>query len=155
MQDKARILRWDRLGMIVTESINFNNEPLLAEFFRCYSKVPPEMHGTDQSVSDPMPEEAIAAGKALELADNIPLFKLEVPCNNGVPHYFITGSPRPIFYTPPGRATRGFQAYDISGATLVFLKDTWRIDLPSIPAEGSTYNDVLQARQHAWKCTDH
>ncbi|KAF8478398.1 hypothetical protein DFH94DRAFT_602415, partial [Russula ochroleuca] len=36
VQDKARILRWDRSGTIMTESINFNNEPLLAEFFRRY-----------------------------------------------------------------------------------------------------------------------
>jgi Fungal protein kinase len=141
---KARILRWDRSGAIVTDSIDINRAPHLVKFFHRYSKAPPEMRGIDKSVSDPTPEEAIAARQALGLAENVLLFKLEVPCN-GAPNYFLTPSPQATFYTPPGRATRGFQAYDISWATPVFLKDTWRIDTESIQAEGLTYETLDKA----------
>ncbi|KAH9162841.1 hypothetical protein EDB89DRAFT_1860451, partial [Lactarius sanguifluus] len=41
-----------------------------------------------------------------------------------------------------GRATRGFRAYDLSRGVLVFLKDSWRIDLPDIRPEGSVYKTL-------------
>ena len=100
----------------MTESIDINSDPQLAEFFCRYSKAPAEMCGLNQSVSDPTPEEAIAARQVLGLADNVSLFKLEVPCNDSV-RYFVTPTPQATFYMPPGRATRGFQAYNISWAT--------------------------------------
>ena len=145
LRDKARIIRWDRSGTIVTESIDINSDPQLAKFFRCYSKAPAEMRGLNQSVLDPMPEEAIVARQVLGLADDVSLFKLEVPCNDSV-HYFVTPTPQATFYMPPGRATRGFQVYDISRATRVFLKDTWRIDLEDIHVEGLTYEILDKAR---------
>src|SRR5271168_3146713 len=43
------------------------------------------------------------------------------------------------------RATRGFQAYNILQGTLVFLKDSWRVDLPDIQAEGLTYEMLKEA----------
>lgn len=139
VEGTARILRWDRSGTIVTEAIPYNESPLLAEFFRRYSKAPPEMRGKDQSVSAVTPIEADAARRALELDNIIPLVKLAIPATDGSSHYFITSTPYATLYTPPGRATRGFRAYDSSQKTTVFLKDSWRIDLPDIPAEGVTY----------------
>ena len=142
----ARILRWDRSGAIVTEAIDYNNSPLLAEFFRWYSKAPPGMRGIDESVLTR--GEAIAARRVLaafQPDDKAPLIKLEIPSNGGAPRYFITPVPRATFYTPPGRATRGFHAYDISRGALCFLKDTWRIDLPDIQAEGLTYKTLNEA----------
>jgi hypothetical protein len=144
VRTKARILRWDRSGAVVTEAIDYNQSPLLAEFFRRYSKAPADMRGIDGSVSNPTSKEASAARQALGLDASVPLAKLEIPSNGGAPHYFITSTPRATLYTPPGRATRGFRAYDTSQATLVFLKDTWRVDLPDIQAEGLTY-EVLSA----------
>jgi hypothetical protein len=156
VKDQARILRWDRSGAIVTEAIPYNKSPLLVEFFRRYSQAPPEMRGIDQSVSDPTLEEELAAREALQADNDIdtvskvskvspaPLFKLGVPSNGGV-RYFITNAPRSLFYTPPGRATRGFRAYDISEKTCFFLKDTWRIDLQDIQPEGLTYEKLQLA----------
>ena len=141
----ARILRWDRSGAIVTEAIEYNKSSLLAEFFRRYSTAPPEMCGVDQTVSVPTPAEATAAREALKLDDTTPLFKLEIPGIDGTSHYFVTSTPRATLYTPPGRATRGFQAYNISQGTLVFLKDSWRVDLPDIQAEGLTYEMLKKA----------
>ncbi|KAH9162842.1 hypothetical protein EDB89DRAFT_1801584, partial [Lactarius sanguifluus] len=47
LKQTARILRWDRTGTIVMEPIKYNESPLLAEFFRRYSKASPEMRGMD------------------------------------------------------------------------------------------------------------
>jgi hypothetical protein len=145
VKNTARILRWDRSGTIVTEAIEYNESPLLAEFFRRYSTAPPEMRGADQTVSVPTPAEAAAAREALKLDDTTPLVKLEIPSIDGTSHYFVTSTPRATLYTPPGRATRGFQAYNISQGTLVFLKDSWRVDLPDIQAEGLTYETLRKA----------
>jgi len=145
VEGTARILRWDRSGAIITEAIKYNESPFLAEFFRRYSKASPEMRGKDQSVSAVTPTEAGVARQALELDDTIPLVKLVVPAADGSSRHFITSTPRATLYTPPGRATRGFHAYDSSQGTKVFLKDSWRIDLPDLRAEGLTYKVLEDA----------
>jgi hypothetical protein len=104
----------------VTEAINYNESPLLAEFFHHYLKASSEMRGRDQSVSDMTCEEAIAARIALELDDTVPLVKLEIPGTDGSPQFFITTAPRTTPYTPPGHAMHGFQAYYIARKTTVF-----------------------------------
>jgi hypothetical protein len=55
-------------------------------------------------------------------------------------------SPSAILYTPPGHATRGFKAYDISNRKVVFLKDSLRINLPDIHKEGSVYKILNSAK---------
>lgn len=145
VKGKARILRWDRSGTIVTEAIEYNKSPLLAEFFRRYSKAPPEMRGADKSASAPTSEEASAAMQVLGLGSTVPLVKLEIPSADGSPQFFVVLTPRATPYTPLGRATRGFHAYDISQKARVFLKDSWRVDLPDIQAEGLTYKMLMDA----------
>lgn len=143
VKDKARLLRWDRSGTIVTEDFEYNESPFLVDFFRRYSKASPEMCGKDQSVSAVTPTEADAARQVLQLDNETPLIKLAVPVTEQHSRYFITDTPRATLYTPPGRATRGFCAYDISERKAVFLKDSWRIDLKDIHMEGSIY-EVLE-----------
>jgi hypothetical protein len=46
---------------------------------------------------------------------------------------------------PPGHATCGGLAYDILQGTSVFLKDSWRVDVPDIQAEGLTYMILEEA----------
>jgi hypothetical protein len=153
LRDTARILRWDRAGTIVTEAIEYNKSPHLAEFFRRYSKASAAMRGKDESVSDPTPSEERAARDALKLEPNVPLFKLSIPNANGRASYFITCPPEPSLYTPPGRATRGFRAYDVTRRRLVFLKDSWRIDLPDILPEGQMYKILNDAKvKHVPNC---
>lgn len=145
-RDTARILRWDRSGTIVTEAIKYNESHFLTEFFRRYSKASLAMRGVDTSVCVPTTKERIDARKALDWGDHdMPLFKLAIPITKRKSHFFIVRSPIATPYTPPGRATRGFEAYDISGKTAVFLKDSWRIDLPDITAEGLVYGTLQQA----------
>ena len=145
VKNMARILRWDRSGTIMTEAIHYNESPLLVEFFRRYSAASPGMRGKDESVSLPTPVEAVEARQALGLGDDVPLVKLQVPGAHS-PLYFITSAPRATPYTPPGRATRGSPAYDILHKTKVFLKDSWRVDLPDIQAKGLTYKTLEDAK---------
>jgi hypothetical protein len=145
LRDTARILRWDRSGTIVTEVIKYNESDALTQFFVRYSKAPPAMRGNDESASDPTPGEALAARKALQLDKTVPLVKLLIPDADGGPRYFVTSTPEAPLYTPPGRATRGFKAYDTLLKTAVFLKDSWRIDLPDIQPEGQVYRTLRNA----------
>ena len=126
----------------MTEAILYNESPALAEFFRRFSTASPEMHSVDQSVSSPTPSEALSTRQALGLEATVPLVKLEIPGPDGSPHYFVTATPRATPYTPPGRTTHGFPAYYVAQNTLVFLKDSWRVDLPDIQAEGLTYQTL-------------
>ncbi len=140
LRNTARILRWDRSGTIITEAIKYNEDCFLVEFFRRYSKASPAIRGIDVSVSLPTTLQAKLARKALQLDSSIPLVKLSIPLDIGnAQHYFVVPTPSATLYTPPGRATRGFKAYDISHRNVVFLKDSWRIALPDIHREGSIY----------------
>jgi hypothetical protein len=109
----ARILRWDRSG-IVTEAFRYNEEGFLVEFFHHYSKASPVMCGSDGTTSLPTDLKARAAREALKLDAGTPLVKLSIPASDAArARYFVVASPSAILYTPPGRATRGFKAYDI------------------------------------------
>ena len=145
VKDTARIIRWDRSGAIVTEAIKYNESPLLTEFFRRYSKAPPDMRGKDQSVSCPTFTEAVAARQALNIDNTEPLVKLSIPGIDGSLLYYVASAPRATFYTPPGRATRGFPSYDPRFSRVVFLKDSWRVDLRDIWEEGKIYARLAEA----------
>lgn len=142
VKDTARILRWDRSGTLVTEVIYYNKADHLVEFFRRYSEAPPEMRGKDMSVLDPTLAEAVKARQALNLDSTVSLVKITVPDTSNSQLHFIAASPRATPYTPPGRATRGFPAYDVSRRVPVFMKDSWRLDVPDIWPEGRVYQSL-------------
>lgn len=48
-------------------------------------------------------------------------------------------------YSPTGRATRGYVAYDLEDNTLVFLKDQWRANAEGCHPELETYKRLKQA----------
>jgi hypothetical protein len=152
VRENARLLRWDRSGAIVTDVIKYSESKLLTEFLFRYSKAPDAMRGRDASVSDPSHAEALAAARALQLTGPVSLVKLSIPDADG-DRYFVVPAPKATLYTPPGRATRGFKAYDVSKETVVFLKDSWRIDLPDILAEGVIYKILNNANaRHIPRC---
>ncbi len=144
VRDTARLLRWDRTGTIVTEAIEHNKCSFLADFFSRYSMASDAGRGKDESISKPSSDEEIVARRILQCNENVPLVKLSIPGLHG-PRYFITSTPEAAMYTPPGRATRGFRAHDISENKLVFVKDSWRIDMPDIQAEGMVYKVLTEA----------
>jgi hypothetical protein len=93
MKDTARILQWDRSSMMMMEAITYNESHLIAEFFHHYLVASPEMRGNDQLVSNPMLSEALAAREILELDNEVPLVKLQIPDAKGSPLHFITCAP--------------------------------------------------------------
>jgi len=134
----ARLIRWDRTGAVVSEPIEYNREGHLVEFFRRYHKASPKLRGVDTTVTVPTPVEAQLARECLELEEVVTLVKIAVPSPSGSLQ-FVTIAPTAPCYTPPGRATRGFVAYDLARKMKIFLKDSWRVDLPDMEKEGDTY----------------
>jgi len=140
----ARLIRWDRTGAIVTAPIHYNKSDKLAEFFRRYHKASPKLRGVDTTVTTPTPDEARLARICLEADEKAILVKITVPSPNSKMEYVVR-APIASHYTPPGRATRGFEAYDVQRCKKVYVKDTWRVDLPGIEREGETYELLHKA----------
>lgn len=136
VKDIARILRWDRTGMVVTGPITYNSDPALADFFWRYAHSDPAQRGMDETITIPTSAE-VQEATAL-LGPLIRPVKLSVGQGDQL-RYFITSSPSAKPYAPHGRATRGFAAYDILRKIRVFLKDSWHILLPGIQPEGEIY----------------
>jgi hypothetical protein len=129
------------------EAIQYNEDCFLVEYFCCYSKASAAMHGNDTSVSLPTVLQARSAQNALQLDPSILLVKLSIQLGVGnAQHYFVAPAPSATLYTPPGRATCGFKAYDISHRNVIFLKDSWRINLPDIHQEGLVYKILNNAK---------
>ena len=135
------------MGAIVTEAIHYNRDFALAEFFRRYHKAGPEVRGVDTTVMVPTDREICLARQCLDLdpEENVPLVKITVPAGKSQQLY-IARTPKAKPYTPPGRATRGFVAYDLRRLRKVFVKDTWQVDLPDIEKEGETYKVLANAQ---------
>jgi len=140
----ARLIRWDRTGAIVSTPIYYNQDPELAEFFRRYSRALPRFRGIDTTVTLPNPKEVALARRWLEAVADADIIKFTVPVGNSQREY-LTCTPIATPYTPPGRATRGFVAYDLERDMKVFVKDTWRVDLLGINREGETYELLREA----------
>lgn len=142
VKDEARILRWDRSGTIVTAPFKYNDTPHLIDFLTRFSSASPQQRGVDSSVSRPSPDVASEARAALKLNDSASLYNLEVTDSTGT-RSFVVEAPSATAYTPPGRATRGSKAYDITRKAVVYLKDTWRVALDGFIPEGDTYQRLM------------
>ena len=130
----ARLLRWYRSGAVVSQAFNYSNR-YLAEFYWRYNHSTPEDRGVDISVSEPLADEATLARQHLKLDSWAPLVKFAV--------YYEDDEG--ISY-PTGRATRTFIVFDLLTEEVVFLKDTWRIDLPDMAKEGEIYTALHKAK---------
>jgi hypothetical protein len=118
------------------------------------------IRGVDDSVSEPSNSKVEKAkgamsGFALDLFDpNAPLIKFAVKRDifddvdnadrDNDPEadvtYYIGSKPSfKITASPTGRSTRTFAVYALDTGQVVFLKDTWRIDLGGIQKEGHVY----------------
>jgi hypothetical protein len=94
---------------------------------------------------DLSPVEAAMARQALNLDDSVPLVKCMIPGMDGSRLYYIAASPRVTPYTPPGHATRAFPVYDVSQCVPVFMKDSWRVNVPDIWTKGIIYHALKAA----------
>ncbi|GJJ11144.1 hypothetical protein Clacol_005375 [Clathrus columnatus] len=112
----ARILRWDRSGVIVTEKVPLSSN-LLLEFFHRYNSMTPERRGIDTTATMLSPD----VNQAQEDS-----FKDQLSVNGSLyiaRHKLYMDNSR----SPFSRSTRGFIAYSVSEKEYVFVKDTWRL----------------------------
>ncbi|KIL67560.1 hypothetical protein M378DRAFT_9337 [Amanita muscaria Koide BX008] len=127
----ARLMRWDRAGVVVTEKIPYNSS-VIADFYLRYCYATPAARGHDtsaQKLSDPTVEASALAlddvRRKLGVPENCPLYRLSLGEGNGG---YIVGKPTYMgISSPTGRSTRTFIAFCEATKKPVFLKDTWRV----------------------------
>ncbi|KAH9953895.1 hypothetical protein BC827DRAFT_1379725 [Russula dissimulans] len=154
--DSGRLLRWDRSGIIYSESFNWADQPdTLFEFFwrlNFLSDVDRGYDTTVTSVTDDEVEVALNKLKTYEGLENVQAADLhqflvhDDHSTDGRPGRYI--APSPIWDTKAlfGRSTFGYIAYDVASTDLVYLKDFWRTALPDIQKEGDVYRELHNAQ---------
>ncbi|KAK0495561.1 hypothetical protein EDD18DRAFT_1169871 [Armillaria luteobubalina] len=148
--EKARLLRWDRSGVIVTHAFPYDSDEstYLQEFFWRLSHADDATRGWDITVTEPTPDEAALARHSLDINESEALYKFAVHDDvdlNAEPTYFIAGRPFESHAYPTGHATRCFIAYHLAENRNVFMKDTWRTVAPDLVAEGQIYERLHKA----------
>ena len=166
----ARLFRWDRSGAIVSEPIPYcmGGNTDLAEFFCRFDLMDRTQRGWDPKVFDATAEEATAFRHAIKAVvgegrntllktllysvgneDNYPRRRIEIPTDEGGDGQvvsYIVGRPIANAGFPTGRATRGFVAMSNDTGKLVFLKDSWRLDIEGMMGEAHWFEKVKGAR---------
>ena len=166
----ARLFRWDRAGAIVSEPIKYsakgNRE--LSEFFYRFNLMDRTQRGWDPTVCDATKEETVAFTQAIHTIvreENLALFKsllesvgdpddyprrkINVGYDTGKQASYIVGRSSVAATSPTGRATRGFVAMDTKTKKLVFLKDSWRLDIDGVESEDHWYERLKGGRNLA------
>ncbi len=153
---RARILRWDRSGIIITQSFDILTHPeLLGEFLARFAFASDHQRGHNMSIGMATQKEEVLFRDVvtkyikdqLDLVDDALTDAVAKHYQQGcvfAVHMFVDDSSatpssstpvadrylvfRPV--TSPlrllGRATRGYWAVQVNAERLVFLKDTWR-----------------------------
>ena len=142
-REYARILRWDRAGVIVTQKINLAD---LSKFLWRYDKMTRVQQGFDEDIVPISLKEVEQfdpkALKKLTTSKNPLLFSITFPDGNRfviqTPVYMGTAS-------PTGRSTRTFHALHLQTGNIVFLKDTWRVISPGLIPEHEVYDKLKAA----------
>lgn len=168
--NSARFIYWDRAGAVISERFNFHDHPeILAEFFTRYQRMDAAARGWDPSVEEPSAEEVALFRKHVKtLLDDIktskdgqrriagaeqtldkyyPPYKITV--NTGMigikPQELIVQKPVEVTHSPTGRGTRGYIAYSITEKRIVFLKDSWRVQINGLEGEDTIYSRLEAA----------
>ncbi|TFY83845.1 hypothetical protein EWM64_g159 [Hericium alpestre] len=140
-EDEARLIRWDRSGAIVTERFNYTKEKnVLAEFLWRFNHLGPKARGHDLTVTP-------ATSTEIELAKTKDYFSAAVNIHKVTVHndadnldyYYLVSAPTDWNLSLTGRATRGYVALDMKTKKLVWLKDSWRIDVDELEKEVDIY----------------
>ncbi|KAH9889423.1 hypothetical protein C8Q73DRAFT_158328 [Cubamyces lactineus] len=171
--DSARIIRWDRSGVVATKKFNYVKNPLmLARFLWRFARMTPAERGHDTTAVRVLPgsveyklmdEYASKIPKATpgqpyvgdharqlfakSLVD-APRWKLRVDDAEKGPQYFLVG--KADFKAPglAGRGTRTYVALDINHRTrrtFAYLKDAWRVAHLNIDQEGEILKELNSA----------
>ena len=135
VKDYARLIRWDRSGVLFTKPIYYNNESHLIDFLIRYDMADREARGHDITVSPASSQDvALAKAKVPELREANEC--LDVTISN---QHFIIPPPESTPTIPVGHWTRVSFAYDKDNGRRVLLKDSWRVLLKGVRPEGEIY----------------
>ena len=160
----ARIMRWDRAGVIVSERIPLDT-PELAQFFWRFSHAEAMGRGHDPTVSPfkftkdltkkfLFDQLQFAADLGDVKMDDVNFFEVLLPRENN--RYIIGKATYLGLASLASRATRSFKAWCLTTQRPVFLKDTWRILSPSLNPEHQIYEKLTVAKvQHIATVLDH
>ena len=156
---KARFIRWDREGAVISAAIDCSqHQDLVIEFLQRFNQLTAEQRGLDPTVVPATPEEiamfksAVAEIKIESLKRTVgdqkiyPRFRLEVRGPNDGLSYYIVGKALDYDLGVTGRCTRGFLALDLSTKECVFLKDMWRPNVPGLEPEHIWYEKLAEAK---------
>ncbi len=151
----ARLMRWDRCGMVFTEPIYYDAQPELLEFFEAYDRASLDVRGHNSIISDPKGDEKYIGSQVLSSSvspvDNNAQTSLVVSlCNeadHASPHRYVIPYPSMPPSLPVGRCTRTSVAYDLQNdRARVYMKACWRIVLSDNDIkEGNVYQALNQA----------
>jgi len=153
IEDTFRLLRWDRSGIIYTESSKLA-DGYLFEFLWRFNHLSPVDRGRDPTVC---PADNNEAELALPKLRTYPKFEnvqtehlhtilvWDDRSPDDGPRRYITPSAKWATEALIGRATFGYIAFDVERGELVYLKDFWRVDHPEIQKEGDVYLELHEA----------
>ncbi|GJE92009.1 hypothetical protein PsYK624_081620 [Phanerochaete sordida] len=170
---RARFIRWDRAGAIVSERFDYVQESeLLANFLWRLSSMSDVQRGWDPAVNRASKREATLFREAVSAfvrgmearsensvpVRNLPLAERSLDGTGTYPVWKIrvlnelTGDSSSLVVNRPfaghhsvtGRATRAYIAYDLLQGRLVFMKDSWRDTDPKLLPEFDTYQELRE-----------
>ncbi|EKM50224.1 uncharacterized protein PHACADRAFT_188541 [Phanerochaete carnosa HHB-10118-sp] len=164
VQDLIWLIRWDCAGAAVARAFDYNKEPrhLIKFLFRLAAAVrddDPRCIGYDTSVSLASQAEIDVfdayrktlvegswhhtyASQVLDGADLYPIHKVTYPDIEGLAPEHI---PADITSSLTGRGGKGYIAYDVDRRRLVFIKEYWRADHPTVHPEVEVYKRLRGA----------
>jgi hypothetical protein len=167
--ETARLFRWDRAGAIVSEPIPYyeSENHDLAEFLYRFDQMNHSQRGLDPTVFDATPQEAavfdgaiktvVGEGKNMLLKlfdsvgkeDDYPRRRIEIPASgdrDGRVVSYVVGRSIANMRSPFGRGTRCFVAISQDTGKLVFLKDSWRLDVEGTKGEAHLFGKLHGAK---------
>ncbi|KAF5383892.1 hypothetical protein D9757_007383 [Collybiopsis confluens] len=137
----CRLMCATRSGTSVTRSFDYTKDPSLATFFWRLSHSSPETRGIDTTFCRITEEDAEvkAARSALHLDDTAPVYRVSVvdEVSNETSFFLVSEPFTTSHFSPTGRCSRCFLAYDAPQDRVVLLKDHWRVE--GYDPEGCTY----------------
>ena len=157
--ERARFIRWDREGAVVSAGADCSRRQDLAiEFLQRFNYLTADQRGLDPTTVPATPEEvemfdsAVARVEIESLKDSIgdrktyPRFRLEVRGAGDSASYYVVGKALDYDLGAVARCTRGFITLDLDTKECVFLKDMWRPDVPGIKPEHVWYKKLATAK---------
>ncbi|KAK7044110.1 hypothetical protein VNI00_007827 [Paramarasmius palmivorus] len=146
-RDEARLIRWDREGVIVTRRFCYYKKPFLVEFLWRYNHASAETRGHDPSVVEVIDTvRAQEVRNALEMDAIDRVWQFEITDDHGNKHVFLGGKRvHSSAAYPLGQCTRGLVVLNSRGKRC-YLKEVWRpLDHDAYQREGDIYAKLKAA----------